>query len=183
MVKKSEPWNASPKPDEGMKKTSKSMIRKRLPSRPLLKTPGGQRRGFRLVGRPGPSATHKRLNRNTALNQPITGPSDPRWVLAVRTAEKLQGAILTPQRRKELARLGKLLGLTPFSVSLVIAVVQDQARRGRAPVDCPKAGQQQLRMVPLPDSDMGKINPVRTALAIAALLSIELILIGWWILT
>jgi len=64
------------------------------------------------------------------IGQPIASPTDPRWVLALRTAEALDGAVLPPERRDRLVRLGKLLGMTPFDANLVIAIVQDQARRG-----------------------------------------------------
>lgn len=81
---------------------------------------------------------------------PITDTADPRWVLAVRTAEMLQGTVLPPAARERLLHVGKILGLTPFDANLVLAIVQDQARRGHAPAYCPTAGEPQLRMVPLP---------------------------------
>ncbi len=84
------------------------------------------------------------------MGRPIAGFGDPRWVLAVRCAEALQGAVLPPDKRQRLVDLGKRLGLTPFDANLVIAIVQDQARRGYAPELCPSAGEAQLRMVPLP---------------------------------
>ncbi len=67
-------------------------------------------------------------------------PADPRWVLAVRTANDLDGgaaAILPPQRREALMRLAADLGLRPFDASLIIAIVQDAARTGRHPLDSP----------------------------------------------
>ena len=48
----------------------------------------------------------------------------------MRTREQLQGSILRPERRERLIRLGRALGLGPFESNLVIAIVQDQARRG-----------------------------------------------------
>lgn len=54
---------------------------------------------------------------------------DPRWILAMQTQARLQGSMLTPERRSELLLSGKQLGLRPFESNLVIAVVQDQARR------------------------------------------------------
>lgn len=85
---------------------------------------------------------------------PLRGASDPRWVLAVRTGEALQGAVLRPDRREKLLRLGRLLGLTPFDCNMIIAIVQDQARRGHDPAYCPTAGQQQLEMVSPPQADL-----------------------------
>lgn len=69
----------------------------------------------------------------TAKNVPAPGRNpwpDPRQVLANRTAELIQGTILTPENRQMLNRLGTMLDLTPFETALVIAVVQDQSRRG-----------------------------------------------------
>ena len=56
---------------------------------------------------------------------------DPRWVLAMQTQARLQGAMLTPERRDELLSSGKKLGLRPFESNLVIAVMQDQARQAK----------------------------------------------------
>ena len=109
----------------------------------------------------------------------MTGPSDPRWVLAIRTAEQLQGDILAPDRREKLQRVGKLLGLTPFDVSLVIAVVQDQARRGHAPEHCPTAGQAQLCMVGLPQHGKHRRLTWTIAVTVAAVLTVEMFVIGW----
>ena len=82
------------------------------------------------------------------LQTRLAGTMDPRWVLAVRVAEHLQGSILPPMARDRLVRLGKTLGLSPFDANLIIAIVQDQARRGYAPAYCPTASEPQLRMVP-----------------------------------
>lgn len=57
-------------------------------------------------------------------------PADPRWVLAMQTHARLQGATLPPERRDELLRNGRKLGLRAFEANLVIAIVQDQARAG-----------------------------------------------------
>jgi hypothetical protein len=61
-----------------------------------------------------------------------TTPFDPREVLAARTAEQLQGDVLTPERRQRLSRLASRIGVRPFDANLVIAVVQDRARRGES---------------------------------------------------
>jgi hypothetical protein len=55
-------------------------------------------------------------------------PADPRWILAMQTQARLQGAMITPERRDELLASGTRLGLRPFEANLVIAVVQDRAR-------------------------------------------------------
>lgn len=83
-------------------------------------------------------------------------PSDPRWVLAVRTAE-LMGArgVLPPEKRDRLTRMGRMLGLTAFDVSLVIAIVQDQVRRGHSTLNAPGAGAAQLGMIQLKKGGRG----------------------------
>lgn len=58
---------------------------------------------------------------------------DPRWVLAVAAVRSLEGgraAILPSEERERLVRLAGALGLRAFDAALVIAVVQDAARRG-----------------------------------------------------
>jgi len=65
--------------------------------------------------------------------RPALAADDARWVLASRTLDALDGgsaAVLPPERRQKLNALGRHLGLRPFDVSLVLAIVQDQARCG-----------------------------------------------------
>lgn len=121
------------------------------------------------------------------MGRPIDSSGDPRWVLAVRTAESLQGAILRPERRDRLVRLGKMLGLSAFDANLVIAIVQDQARRGYAPEYCPTAGETQLRLIPLPGARdlIGRRLRHRRVLQaagwIASLLALELVVVWWFV--
>ncbi|MEE9403489.1 MAG: hypothetical protein V3V20_01235 [Algisphaera sp.] len=89
---------------------------------------------------------HPHFNINTG--QPIRGATDPRWILAVRAAESLDGSTLPSASRDRLIRLGKAMRLMPFDANLILAIVQDQARRGYAPAYCPIAGEPQLRRVP-----------------------------------
>lgn len=81
---------------------------------------------------------------NRQAAEPTLSPTDPRWVLAVRTAQVLQGSVLPAAQRNELLRVGRLLGLNAFEANLVIAIVQDQARRGRSPSEAVAT----LQMVP-----------------------------------
>lgn len=60
-------------------------------------------------------------------------PTDPRWVLALRVYESIEGgraAVLRPEKRRNLMALATRLGLRPFDANLVIAIVQDAARAG-----------------------------------------------------
>ncbi|MBL0922617.1 MAG: hypothetical protein IBJ10_10895 [Phycisphaerales bacterium] len=71
-----------------------------------------------------------------AAGTPPNAPDDPLRILAVRTAECLDGgraAILRPERRRRLLRIAHMLGVGQFDAHLVFAIVQDNARRGAAP--------------------------------------------------
>ena len=68
-------------------------------------------------------------NRAAARN-PSLDPTDPRWVLAARTHSQLQGSTLTPERRARVLRTARQLGVRPFEANVIIAIVQDHARRG-----------------------------------------------------
>jgi hypothetical protein len=60
-------------------------------------------------------------------------PSEAREILTARVAELIQGgraAILTPEHRARAVRIARMLGVRDFDAQLVIAVVQDRARRG-----------------------------------------------------
>lgn len=64
---------------------------------------------------------------------PITRPEDPRWVLALQAHTKLEGGrigAISPEHRESLVGMGRTLGLRPFDVQLIIAIVQDNARQG-----------------------------------------------------
>ncbi len=139
--------------------------------------------GLRLVGR-GPAA---RDLRSTAaglepVGVPINDASDPRWVLAVHAAEALEGALLAPEKRERLLLLGRALGLTPFDANLVIAVVQDQARRGHRPHSCPHAGKAQLSIIGTRglSSLWRHRRAVRTAWLVTLLIALEAVLIWWY---
>lgn len=120
------------------------------------------------------------------IGQPITAATDPRWVLALRTAESLQGSVLPPEKRQKLIRLGKVMGMTAFDANLVIAIIQDQARRGYAADYCPTAGEPQLQMVPLPRltsviHNFAGRRALMLACAIATVLAAEIIFFKWWL--
>jgi len=136
----------------------------------------------------GPDARRAATSRQhaAAMGQPLTGAADPRWVLALRTAESMEGQILRPEKRRRVLRIGEMLGLSPFDSNLVIAIVQDQARRGYAPAQCPAAGEDQLTMIRLPDAHLSPSQQSRKrrlhrtltiAVAIVTLLAAEAFLI------
>jgi hypothetical protein len=60
---------------------------------------------------------------------------DATRLFAMQVSESLEGgksAILTPSNRHRLLRLGQRLGVRDFDANLVIAIVQDGARRGES---------------------------------------------------
>jgi hypothetical protein len=57
-------------------------------------------------------------------------PTDARWRLAIETQGALQGAMLAYEDRKRLLSLATRLGIRPFDANLILAIVQDRARRG-----------------------------------------------------
>ncbi len=144
----------------------KSRGKSKAAGRPLRLVGGGE--GAQLSGA------------ERAAGEPLLDATDPRWVLAVRTAELMEGEVLRPERRERLLRLGRVVGLTPFDSNLVIAIVQDQARRGFAPRQCPAAGKAQLQMVALPRGRAAEgSRAVYAACVIASVLAGELVLVGW----
>jgi hypothetical protein len=113
---------------------------------------------------------------------PITEATDPRWMLATRTASELDGEILRPERRDELVHFGKSLGLTPFDANLIIAIVQDQARRGCPPDHCPAAAESQLAIVTLPQPKPFNRRMLHIAWFVTALLAFEVFFFKWCLL-
>lgn len=80
-----------------------------------------------------------------AAHQPMA-PTDPRWVLAARAYSQLEGTMLTPDRRQRVLKTARAIGVRPFDATLIIAIVQDQARAGRPLADAEPS----LSMLPAP---------------------------------
>lgn len=122
-------------------------------------------------------------NHAGVMGAPLDSPTDPRWVLATRTAEQLEGSLLRPEPRDRLVRLGQMLGLSHFDANLVIAIVQDQARRGYAPKFCPLAAEPRLRLIPLLNEKNSPDARRRRALALAwglvLFIAAELVVLAW----
>ncbi|MEM1165243.1 MAG: hypothetical protein AAGI30_03025 [Planctomycetota bacterium] len=101
-----------------------------------------RRSGLRLVGADGretqagaSSDAARAVSRENAAAARLSA-TDARWIMALRVYEQLEGgrsAILQPSKRRRLVEIGRALGLRPFDANLVIAVVQDAARRGETP--------------------------------------------------
>ena len=115
------------------------------------------------------------------MGQPINHAADPRWVLAVRVAEQLEGALLSPEKRHRLIRTAVVIGLTAFDANLIIAIVQDQARRGHTGPAAPQAAQEQLAMISLPQQRRRAAHKRRLhiSITVAIILTLELAIILW----
>ena len=140
---------------------------------------------LQLVADAPPEEHTPRQTPRPAPPTPIAGATDPRWVLAVRTAESLQGDVLPPANRDRLMRLAKALGLTPFDGCLILAMIQDQARRGLIAQHCPAAAAPQLAMIPLPQpreffAELRK-HPARIGFMTAGLLAFQALLVWVWL--
>lgn len=181
----------------GRMQTPRPVSRRRLVRKPAPgTTPASSFRAHPAPTResPGPAEPPLRLVGDNAAPDmkvpvqnpaPITDPADPRWVLAIRTAERLQGSVLPPEDRDKLTRLGKVMGLTAFDCALVLAIVQDQARRGIPPANCPAAGQSQLALIPLPVVrgfyDELRRRPLHIVSLVAGMLALQGLLMWMWL--
>lgn len=117
------------------------------------------------------------------VDEPIRRHDDPRWVLAVMTSEALEGSLLPPEKRERIVRTAERWGLTPFDANLIIAVVQDQARRGVAAGARPAAAEPMLRTISaVQQAEAAPPSPLRTKLRLAwivlGLLGLELAILA-----
>lgn len=116
-------------------------------------------------------------NRRAATN-PELRPTDPRWVLAARAYSQLQGTTLTPERRRRVLKIANQLGVRPFDASVIIAIVQDHARTGRALSDAGPT----LQLLHEPNSTQSSPYTMRWMAALTAAAAINFLLI-WWVLS
>ena len=58
--------------------------------------------------------------------------ASPHLTLAANVASRLQGTVLAPEDRETLVEQGRRMGIRDFDAHLVMAVVQDRARRGES---------------------------------------------------
>ncbi|MCC7408934.1 MAG: hypothetical protein IT442_12750 [Phycisphaeraceae bacterium] len=141
------------------------------------------RPALRLVG-VEPESVQKPLQ-PLRRGKPITEATDPRWVLAMRATALMEGPILRPEHRRTLQKLARVMGLSSFECNLIIAIVQDRARRGLAGDECPDAALEQLALVRQPPGRPSSEREDRWARAmrigaiVTALLAMQLLLI-WW---
>lgn len=117
-------------------------------------------------------------NRAASGNRSLD-PADPRWVLAARAYGQLDGSTLSPERRDRVMRTARTLGVRPFDANVIIAIVQDQARRGQ-PLG---ASQPMLELIDRP-SPPGASRSIWAQWLGAVMLAVlaNMILI-WWLLS
>ena len=115
---------------------------------------------------------NRAANRNLSLD-----PTDPRWVLAARAYSQLEGTTLVFERRQRVMRLATQLGMRPFEANIIIAIVQDLARRG---ADLSEATGT-IALLPKPSVTRVPTQPwVRWIAAVATALIANVWLI-WWL--
>lgn len=132
---------------------------------------------LRLVGTPTIYATSAERDVAAENASAALGADDARQAFAVAVARSLEGgraAILRPDARRSLTSQAGRLGLRPFDAALVIAIVQDAARRGESPDSPPM-----LAAIPTPSQE----TPSPWAGVVGALLAAGLVaLVVWWLL-
>ncbi|MHC5113841.1 MAG: hypothetical protein ACYTGP_05375 [Planctomycetota bacterium] len=113
---------------------------------------------------------------NRAAASATLDPTDPRWVLAVRTQSQLQGTALSPERRAAVMRTARRLGVRPFDANVIIAIVQDQARRGEPLASAASI----IALVNRANAASTRVTWLRWAAAIGTAIVANALLI-WWL--
>ncbi|MBX3386806.1 MAG: hypothetical protein KF768_09560 [Phycisphaeraceae bacterium] len=136
----------------------------------------------RITRRPG------QLPRLTPA-QPVRSDSDHQAFArtVALSLEHGRAAVLTPERRKRLMRLADELRIHPFDAALVIALVQDRARRGMVANEAPLGGDGSIDLSPVGSmasamrSEGRAAGRVRSLAIVAAGLGVgfALILVNW----
>ncbi len=115
-----------------------------IPDEPLDARRGGHSRSLRLITPEGSvTLDHAEAARDIARENEqairaarTLAPEDARRILLRRASREIEGgraAIIRPEVRRRLLQTAERLGVRPFDANLVIAVVQDRARRGEDP--------------------------------------------------
>lgn len=112
-----------------------------------------------------------------SMNVEELSATDPRWVLAMRVYDQLEGDILAPDKRERLIRMGSTFGLSVFEANLIIAIVQDRARRGQTP----HRAQGTLSMIRAPGSNSAYRRTWKIAAVCSAFIALEFALVYWWL--
>ncbi|MCC5828094.1 MAG: hypothetical protein JJU36_01475 [Phycisphaeraceae bacterium] len=100
-------------------------------------------------------------------------------MLMQRVVACLQGTTITFEDRRKLIRTGTLIGLTPFHSELIIAIAQDQARRGIPPRSIAEQGTGQLECIPAPEPRPRSSPILRAMWWAGAIISAEIAILIW----
>lgn len=103
-------------------------------------------------------------------------PQDPRWLVATETAAQLEGSLLTFERRRRVLAFAERVGVRPFDANLIIAAVQDRARRGE-PIDHAKPT---VALTAAPRRRAGLLSREALPYVITAILAVVLHVAGAW---
>ncbi len=138
--------------------------------------------------RPSPAHVDAVTRENAAAARSVAAltPGDARWVFAVRVAAALESnpkgtplGLLSPEKREGLLATAAKLGLRPFDANLVVAILQDSARRGLHPLGPDAASR--LELIPRPEPR--RPSTLNTALAASSSVLLAaamlLTLLGW----
>lgn len=107
---------------------------------------------------------------------PAFNPADARWTLASETQRALQGAVLAYEDRRRLLALANKLGVRAFDANLILAIVQDRARRG----ETLESAAHTIAVIPMPAPRATSWMPVWVVAIMVAML-VDATLIAWLI--
>ena len=103
-------------------------------------------------------------------------PNDARWMLAEEARRALQGTILAYEDRRKLLDLATRLGIRPFDANLILAVVQDRARRDE-PLESASGAIAAIPLNAAPADSDGKAGWLVVAVLVA--MAADAALIAW----
>ncbi len=109
----------------------------------------------------------------------VLGSDDPRWILAKETARVLAGAVLPHDRREGLMALAQQLGIRAFDANLIVAIVQDRARRG----ECLELASSTLELIPRPQGAPREPFALWITIAIVLAIAADAVLVSWLLLS
>lgn len=148
-----------------------------------------------VEARPRPDARAERVFRAAVAHETLLAretardlrfdPNDARWKLAIETSRRLQGAVLPFEDRRRLLAMATRLGIRSFDANLIVALVQDRARRGEPVEDAaptiamiPAAARDQARSAAREDDT----SPT-WAIVLLAAGAIDAALVAWLMLS
>ncbi|MDI9403517.1 MAG: hypothetical protein QM516_06555 [Limnohabitans sp.] len=160
----------------------KGMRHARVVVQPLQRARGETRAEFGTDARTASifrkAVAHEMLLAREAARDRTFDPNDARWRVAEETQRAMQGAVLAFEDRRRILSLANKLGIRPFDANLIVALVQDRARRGESLANItptlallPEAHRPERnaqRTMSAADSDGNTLWPIAVAIAIVA---------------